>query len=122
MIDYGTNTAEQIMLAEQWFAQYENYLRMLARDEAELQEYQQRPDANMKAVEVRKEKIQRGKNFAETTRTLIELQAELLKENNNAYKALVALRDKYQILEAFAQSKGIDLTLLPYLTKRDFNL
>jgi hypothetical protein len=114
--------ARAILIAENWNDSWQDIHYLIARMEKDLAEYKAKPDVNQKAVEIRAETIRRIKRFIDLTGDLVTEQAEMLKkERGLGYKHKKLLED-YAILKAYAQSKGLDTSLLPYMKIRDFNI
>ena len=114
-------TYDQIAIAESWIDSYKDMLKLLARMNKDLEDYQAKPDASLKRCEILKETILRMKYFLNTTDAFIESQKTMLQSFNGLYPKHKKLLEDHQILKAFAESKGCDLSLLTYLTLKDFH-
>lgn len=114
------NIYDKILISQEWLLQFETIVKMKSRDELELQEYEKKPDHNPKAVAIRREKLQADKNFINITKKLIDAQAHELKELQNKASLSKYYKDKYDILEKYSRSKGIDTELTNYMRKSDF--
>ena len=114
-------TYEQIAIAESWIDSYKDMQKLIARMNKDLVDYQAKPEASLKRCEILKETILRMKFFVDTTDALIESQKAMLEKYNGLYPKHRRLLEEHQVLKAFAESKGCDLTLLTYLTLKDFH-
>jgi hypothetical protein len=117
-MDYYT----QISIASNWEESLDVIARIIARDRLELADYEKKGDHNKKAVEIRKEKLDKLENFVRLTITLIDTQASLLEKANGAGSSLSRLYTRYQRLEQYAISKGCDMSLFDLMTDRDFGI
>lgn len=86
-------SAEQIFLAEKWELAFADAIKLLAREEKDLAEYMQKPDANQKAIAIRQQRNDIIKSFCELTKTLITLQGEMLKDSYSTHGALRNVRE-----------------------------
>jgi hypothetical protein len=112
----------QISIAANWEESLDVIARMIARDRLDLADYEKKDDHNKKAVQVRKEKMERLEQFVRLTITLIDTQATLLEKANSAGSSLNRLYTRYQRLEQYAISKGCDMSLFDLMTDRDFGI
>lgn len=113
-------TAEALFLSGAWQEAYEKALRLLGREAQELEAYRAKEGANPKAVAIREERNAIFRRFADLTEQIIEEQAAQLASAGSARAALSALRREHSILKSYAATKGCDISLLPYLTEKDF--
>lgn len=114
--------ARAYLIAQDWKASWEDVHRLVATMQRELDKYKAREDANLTAVAIKQETIRRIQQFIEITGLLIEEQATMLeKERGLGYK-YKELRSQYAVLYSYAKSKGLDTSLLPYMTTRDYNI
>lgn len=114
------NIYDKTLISQEWLLQFELIVKMKARDEAELFEYSKNTNHNPKAVAIRQEKLQADKNFINITKKLIDAQAHELQELHNKASLANYYKDKYDILEKYSRSKGIDTELTNYMRKSDF--
>lgn len=112
----------KIQIAENWQYAFEKMASIVAREEIDLQEYEKKKDHNPTAVLIRKEKISHYKTFMRATKMLIDAQANELSEINKNNASMKYYAEKYEILEKYASSKGIDTSLINYMKKQDFNI
>jgi len=113
---------QDFFLAEEWFRTWEDVNRLTARMKTDLDEWKAKPGASEKSVNTRTEILERVKHFVAVTGDLVNKQNEMLKESQHIYYKHKRLLEEHAILKAYAASKGIDLSLLPYMTVRDFNI
>lgn len=111
-----------ILLAESWNESWQDIHYLVARMEKDLAEYKAKPDANQKAVEIRAETIRRINRFIDLTGDLVSEQAEMIKKERGLGYKHKRLLEEHAILKAYAQSKGVDISLLPYMKIRDYNI
>lgn len=114
--------ARSILIAQEWNDSWEDIHYLIARMEKDLNEYKAKPEANPKAVSTRSEILARIKKFVTVTGDLVTEQAEMLKSNQGITYKHKRLLEEHTVLKAYAHSKGIDLSLLPYMKVRDFNI
>lgn len=107
-------------MAAAWQESLQVMLRMVARDTKELEEYAAKPDANQKAVSIRRERLQITSRFLELTVELLDAQKEEIADSRRRAHLLRHAQQELEKIRAYGASKGLDLSLLPYMRVTDF--
>lgn len=112
-------TAKDYLLASHWQNSLQKLLQFISRQQKDLAEYEQKPEANKKAVAIRHQGIDIMEDFIDDTENLIKLQRDMLEANNILQHKHQTLLHDHRVLRNYAASKGLDLSLLPYMTLKD---
>lgn len=113
---------QSILIAQNWQDSWKDIHYLLASLQRDLEKYKAKETYDPKWGAIKAETIARIKNFVDVTGALVDEQAEMLqKERGLSYK-YKSLEKDYAVLYSYARSKGLDVSLLPYMSTRDFNV
>jgi hypothetical protein len=110
-----------LLISEDFKDAWKDIHYLLHRMEKDLASYAGKEGANQTTVNIKNETIKRVKKFVEAAGALVEEQAEMLEKTNGLHRKHKKLNEDYFILHRYAKSKGLDVTLLDYMTVKDFN-
>ena len=105
-------------ISSRWQDATEKAVQLITRQQTDLIEYAKKPDANQKAVAIKKQSIEIVIELLNATDALVDTQAELLAAANNLQNKHNQLLKDFEALKEYAESKGCDLSLLQYLTPK----
>jgi hypothetical protein len=113
---------DDLLIAEEWLESLQDIGRLINTMVKHNNELKAKEDANKKTISIKDEQIIRIRKFVEAARNVVDRQADMLKEYNDLNRKHKLLMNDYQILRAFAISKGLDVSLTQYMILKDFKL
>lgn len=111
-----------ILIAQQFEESWDDIHRLIGTMKRDLAKYAEKPDANATYIAIQKETIARVEKFVHATADLVDEQSEMLKATKGLNYKHKRLLEEHETLKAYARSKGLDLSLIPYMKIRDFNI
>ena len=111
---------EYVQMVEQYNIATTVIIAQVERMKADATKYADRPDANLTVAAIKKEVINNIVKYVNAVDDVIDAQEAAMAETKKLQVQYKKLFKDYKILLKYAESKGCDLSLLPYMNEKDY--